>query len=219
MALGKKILLSMAVIVVVAAISLFIIARKFLTPTTGPRIAAYTEPSKALLVIDVQEDFTGLKGKQPVPYKNSEDQIAAVNKLIGKASRSGFQVVYIRHLYSDNLISRLFIRRGIEGHPGTELDARIKAINANVFTKKISDAFSNPQLGEFLIAHQVNELYLTGLDGVYCVHKTAWGGMNRGYKVSVVTDAVMSQKNMTDVLKLYEKDGIVMTTSEKLLAP
>jgi hypothetical protein len=32
----------------------------------GERIAAYASPNKALLVIDVQEEFTGPDGKMPV---------------------------------------------------------------------------------------------------------------------------------------------------------
>lgn len=218
MSLWKKILLSVAVIIVIAATALFFVFNKMYAPTTGPRISAYANPAKALLMIDVQEDYTGIKGaKQPL-LKNVEPQIAAINKLIDWASKSGMQVVYIRQLFDNNVIMRTFVGRTIEGLPGTEVDSRIKIVSKNDFTKKISDAFSNPQLNEFLIAHQVNELYLTGLDGVYCVHKTALGGMNRGYTVSVVTDAVMSQKKMTDVLKLYDKDGIVTTTSEMLLA-
>ncbi len=218
MSLWKKIPLSLAVIVVVVATLLFFTFKKIYTPTTGPKISSYASPAKALLVIDVQEDYTGVKGAKEPLLKNVEAQIAAINKLIDWASKSGMQVVYIRQLFDNNAIMRTLVGRTIEGLPGTEVDSRIKVINKNDFTKKISDAFSNPQLGEFLISRQVNELYLAGLDGVYCVHKTALGGLNRGYKVSVVTDAVMSQKPMTDVLKLYEKDGIATTASEKLLA-
>jgi len=218
MSLWKKILLSLAVIAVIAAAVLFIVFKKMYAPTTGPRISAYANPAKALLVIDVQEDYTGIKGaKQPL-LENVEPQIAVINRLIDKAASSGMQVVYIRQLFDNNFIMRSFVGRTIEGLPGTEVDSRIKIVSKNDFTKRISDSFSNPQLDAFLIAHQVNELYLTGLDGVYCVHKTALGGMNRGYTVSVVTDAVMSQKKMTDVLKLYETDRIATTTSEMLLA-
>lgn len=63
----------------------------------------------------------------------------------------------------------------------------------------------------------MKELYLTGLDGVYCVYKTALGGMNRGYNVTVVTDAVISSKKMEDVLKLYKENGVATITSDMLL--
>jgi nicotinamidase/pyrazinamidase len=214
---AKKIfLITLAVILIFAAALIFLTAKKMFTPTTGDRIGNYTDPGKALLVIDVQEDYTGLKGKQPVPYKNVDSQIAIINRLVDKASRSGMKIVYIRHLYENNLLTRLLIRRGIEGLPGTELDARIKVVNGNDFTKKISDSFSNPQLGAFLINNRVNELYLVGLDAAYCVYNTAMGALNRGYTVTVVDDAIMTQKNMSEVLKKYEKDGIQTLSSSKM---
>jgi nicotinamidase/pyrazinamidase len=217
MSLMKKILITLAVVVIVAAAFVFFAAKKIFTPTTGARIAAYSEPAKALLVIDVQEDFTGLKGKQPVPYKNVESQITNINKLIEKASQSGIQVVYIRHLYDDNLLMRLLIGRDIEGTPGTAIDGRINVVNKNDFTKKISDSFSNPQLSEFLIKNRVDELYLVGLDAAYCVYNTAMGAKNRGYTVTVVDDAIMTQKDMKDVFKQYVKDGLPTVSSKSIM--
>ncbi|MBI5074326.1 MAG: cysteine hydrolase [Nitrospirae bacterium] len=217
MSLKNKALIAVTVIIAIIAVYSFVMIRKIYTPTTGDKIGTYAHPAKALLVIDVQEDYTGAKSKTPL-FKNVDGQIAAINGLIDTASKSGMQVVYIRQLFDNNLMTRRFIGRTIEGLPGAELDSRIKVINDNDFTKKISDAFSNPRLDDFLRSRQVDELYLTGLDGVYCVHKTALGGMNRGYKVAVVTDAVMSQKKMPEVLKLYEKDGIGKITSDQLLA-
>jgi len=55
-------------------------------------------------------------------------------------------------------------------------------------------------------------------DAAYCVHKTALGALNRGYKVTVVDDALMTRKNLSDVLKQYEKDGIPTITSGKMIA-
>ncbi|MDP3695091.1 MAG: hypothetical protein Q8R42_03125 [Desulfocapsaceae bacterium] len=63
----------------------------------------------------MQEDYTGLKGKQPPPYPNAAAQITIINQLIDKASMSGFQVVYIRHLFANNVLTRMFVGRDIEG--------------------------------------------------------------------------------------------------------
>jgi hypothetical protein len=46
-----------------AAGSIFASFKQIYTPTTGAKISKYANPQKALLVIDVQEDYTGLKGK------------------------------------------------------------------------------------------------------------------------------------------------------------
>lgn len=218
MSTKKYILISLAVVVMVIVIAAIAIAKKIYTPTQGQKISKYANPRKALLVIDIQEDYTGLKGKQPALYKGVEGQLETVNRLIDTASKSGMEVVYIRQIFDNNLITRLFVGRTIEGQPGTELDSRIEMINQNDFTKKISDAFSNPRLEEFLIRNQIDELYLTGLDAAYCVYYTARGALNRGYKVTAIKDAVMTRKDINDILKRYEKDGISLTSSKKLLA-
>ena len=219
MSLVKKILLGVALVVILFVVFVFYTMNKIFTPTIGEKIAAYAAPAKALLVIDVQEDFSGLKGKPPVPYKNVESQIANINELIDRATRAGIQIVYIRHLYDDNFLMRLLAGRDIEGTPGAEIDTRVKVVTGNVFTKKISDSFSNPQLDDFLIKNHVNELYLTGLDAAYCVYNTAMGGLNRGYKVTIVNDAVMTRKEMKDVLLRYEKDGIRTAQTRNAVIP
>lgn len=54
------------------------------------------EEKKALLVIDIQEDYTGLTAKPPFPYKDSERLIATVNKIIETAARKNLIIVYIQ---------------------------------------------------------------------------------------------------------------------------
>jgi nicotinamidase-related amidase len=216
MSIKKYVFITLAVVVILLVVLFLVVAKNIYTPTRGNKISKYNNPHKALLVIDVQEDFSGLKGKQPVPLKDVEGQISAINKVIDKASKSSVEVVYIRQIFDNNIITRLLIGRAIEGQPGVELDSRVKKINQNDFTKKISDAFSNPQLDDFLIKNQVDEIYLVGLDAAYCVYYTALGALNRGYKVTIVKDAVMTSKNMSDILKRYEENGIVVTSSKEL---
>ena len=217
MSIKKIILISLVLLVVVAAVFLYAAARKIYTPTKGTRIGKYSDPQKALLVIDLQVDYIGLNGRQPPVYEHVDKQINTINSLIDKASESGMKVVYIRQVFDNNFLMRHLVGRTIEGVPGVEMDPRVKVINQNDFTKNISDAFSNPKLGEFLVANHVDELYLVGLDAAYCVYNTAMGGKNRGYKVTVVKDAIMTQKNMADVLKHYETHGILTTTSGEML--
>jgi len=216
MSVKKHVLIFLVAITLIVTAAVIAVAKKIYTPTEGKRISRYISPQKALLVIDVQEDYTGLKGKQPPVFKNAEAQIGAINRLIDSASKSGMKVAYIRQVFDNNFFVRLFVGRTIDGMPGTELDSRIKVINRNDFTKKISDAFSNQRLEEFLIQNQVDEVYLTGLDAAYCVYYTALGALNRGYKVSVVKDAVLTRKNIDDILKSYTEKGVVLTTSSEI---
>ena len=217
LSIKKIVLMTIAAVLIVCAAFVFVAARKIYTPTEGIKISRYADPKKALLVIDVQEDYTGLNGKKSPLLKGVDSQILNINRLIDLAAAAGMEVAYIRQIFDNNFITRLFIGRTIEGLPGTELDSRIKMISQNDFTKKISDAFSNPSLEEFLIKKHVNEVYLVGLDAAYCVYYTALGAKNRGYKVAIVKDAVMTRKNMNDILNQYEKDEILTITSGELL--
>lgn len=217
MSIKKYVLISLTTIVFLVAAGVIITARQLYTPTKGKQIGKYANPRKALLVIDVQEDYTGLNGKQPPLFKDIAGQIVAINGLIEHSWNSGMVVVYIRQIFDNNIITRFLVGRTIKGLPGTELDSRIKMVNQNDFTKKISDAFSNPRFEEFLINNQVNEVYLVGLDAAYCVYYTGLGALNRGYKVTAVSDAIMTRKSMNDILKRYEKDGIALTSSRELI--
>ena len=135
-------------------------------PKKGPKIKKYNDSRRALLVIDVQEDFTGRTAKSPFPYKNSEELITSVSGAIKDASGKGFVVVYIRQEFAGfagKIISRLFGRgTAIIGNSATQIDQRISILNDNIFSKPKGDAFSNPELGKFLVEHQVDELFLTG---------------------------------------------------------
>lgn len=213
----KKFMLVLAVLIVISAIFLFLGVRKFFTPTAGERIAGYENPSKALLVIDVQEDFTGINSRLGPQYRNAWAQISVINRLIERATETGMHVVYIRHIFHNNYFTRKFIGRALEGFPGAEADGRIRIINENDFIKKVPDAFSNPDLEEFLISNHVDEIYLAGLDAAYCVYYTALGALNRGYKVTVIEDAVMTRKNLSNVLKRYEDHDITISSSKNLI--
>lgn len=61
MSVKKKIVISLAAIAVILGVFVIAVMKEMLTPTQGAKIAAYADPQKALLIIDVQEDFTGLK--------------------------------------------------------------------------------------------------------------------------------------------------------------
>jgi len=201
----------------VVVLGLFVVILLVLAgPTKGPKIQKYADPQKALLVIDVQEDFTGRTAKPPFPYKNSRELIETVNGLIEDASGKGFNIIYIRQEFDGfmgKIISRMFGKgTAIRGTPGAEVDQRVSIINDNIFTKPKGDAFSNPALGKFLVEHSVNELFLTGLDAEFCVYHTAKGALNRGYTVNIIPNgvALRAEKKWNVLMKRYERDGIIL---------
>jgi nicotinamidase/pyrazinamidase len=192
-------------------------------PTHGDPIGQYENPQQALFVIDIQEDYTGSTAQPPFPIEGSEQLIATVNTVIEEASKRDIIVVYIRQEYSGlwgRLMSGMFSGgTGMVGSPGAEIDERVSILSSHVFSKQPGDAFSNPDLDAFLIEHRVNELYLVGLAGEYCVHHTAWGALNRGYNVNIITDAVAlrDEGKRAELLQQYREDGIALLTSEQFM--
>lgn len=191
-------------------------------PTKGDKIEQYQNPQKALLIIDIQEDFTGKNANPAFKYPQSEKFIRTVNNIIKKASAKGMKIVYIRQEFDGvlgTLVSRLFLGgAAIKGGTGTVTDKRILKMSKYDFTKPQSDAFSNPALNEFLIKNKVNELYLAGLDAAYCVNATARGARNRNYKVNLINDAVttLEPDKWQKLLKEYKEEGIKVISSQDL---
>ncbi|MBN1780929.1 cysteine hydrolase [bacterium] len=193
------------------------------TPTRGKTIGMYESPQQALLVIDIQEDFTGTTARPPFPYRDSAKLIETVNGLIETASASQVPVVYIRQEL-DSFLGKLLSRMlaggiAIRGNPGTRIDKRINMVSDHVFPKPISDAFSNKQLESYLIENRISRLVLVGLDADGCVHATARGALNRGYEVVIITDAVvlMKEEKWEQLLKQYREEGIVLISASEFL--
>ncbi len=208
-------LIFFTVIAAIALVAGMMMLRSMFMATRGRKIAAYPDPRKALVVLDIQEGYSGTATRQPVTRPPTSGMLFIVNSLIDKAAVSGMEVAYIRQVFSNNLFVRL---HGGRRQGKVIIDRRIKMINLNNFEKNRTDAFSSRPFEQFLIDNQVNELYLVGVDAAYCVYYTALGALNRGYKVTVITDAVLSRKKMADVLERYRRKGIAVITSEELIS-
>lgn len=101
----------------------------------------YNNHKKALLVIDIQEEYTGATAKPPFPYKDSERLITTVNKLIEEASKKNILILYTRQEFDGfwgKAVSKL-VGHGtaIKGKPGTEFDKRINIVSGHSFTNPL----------------------------------------------------------------------------------
>ena len=108
--------------------------------------------------------------------------------------------------------------KGVHSSPGIVMDKRVAVKSKNEFIKHRGDSFSNPDLDSFLKKNSINEVFLVGLDAEQCVYNTALGAMNRGYTVTIVTDAILlSRKEKWDeLMEKYKRDGIKTVTSKDL---
>ncbi len=203
-----------AVLLTMVFLAIIILVRSMFMATRGRKIPRYPAPRNALIVLDLQEGYSGTNTRQPVTIPPATGLISRVNRLIDMAEVSGMEVAYIRQVFGNNLFVRL---HGGKRQGKVVIDKRIKVINSNDFEKNRTDAFSNRQFDQLLRDRQVDQLYLVGVDAAFCVYYTALGALNRGYKVTVVSDAVMSRNKMEKVLEKYRRKGIGIITSEELI--
>lgn len=198
--------------------ALYVLRNMFL-PTRGKKIAGYPSPSRALLVMDIQESGGSRQGTPaPLPANTPFGKmILSVNRLIECFDHAGLEVAYVRQVFSSSLITRLHGGRILAGRMEPRICRWVNVVNSNDFAKNRTDAFSNRQLEQFLIDRQVDELFLVGLDAAFCVYYTALGALNRGYRVTVVTDAVMTGRDMDRVVSRYHQKGISVMNSREVI--
>jgi len=166
----------------------------FFKVTDGEKIQAQKEVKPALLVVDIQEGLSGslsTKGYQGYAAQ-SELLISNVNRVINNAVAKGIPVIYVYHEDTHPVIKFVTNSHMAPGAPGTIIDKRVKIVSEYRFTKTIMDGFSNPDLHQFLMGHNINKLYMTGLDAAFCVYRTSRAAKKRGYLVSLIKDAVIS---------------------------
>jgi len=153
-------------------------------PTSGPRIPTYPTHRTALLVVDLQEDFTGTGARRP--YPGAERMVACANGLIGETQGKGLPIAFVQNIAPNALLLACAGGLGKPGDPGTELDHRLlRTAGAPTFTKDRADAFSNPALEAWLRSERVDRLVVVGLDAAYCVDSTVRGALNRGFQVAL----------------------------------
>jgi|GEM_PF-619903 len=165
------------------------------TPTESAQRSQFGGPGKALVIIDIQEDYTGIRAR--APYPASEQLLLRINELSQRAADAGWPVVYVRQIFSrplSQLVSRLMLGGdALESSPGAHFDRRLQLVSAHRFEKPFSDAFSSPAFEALIVKQSIGELYLVGLDGAGCVDRTARGALRRGLSVTLIEDAIATR--------------------------
>lgn len=184
----------------------------------GFHILQYEQQKTALLIIDVQMGTTGNLSQDQIYVEQSKELIRNINKAISIASEEKVDVVYIKQQTENWLLNMIDGYALAKGSPGVELDDRLKLVSINYFTKRKSDAFSSHGFDIFLNAMKINRLIVTGLDIAYCAYRTSYAGLNRGYEVIIIEDAVISESEELKKEKLKEltAKGAVVINSDQL---
>ena len=191
----KKILLYTGLVIVtlvgILAINLFIFGKIAARISEGTPIPDYGNINSAILVVDIQEGTTGSVSVTESYTLQADELIHNVNTITSVAACEKIPVIYIKSEVSNPLIN-ILNNTLAEGSPGAELDHRMNVDSDHIITKKKNDSFNNTDLDQLFANLHVNHIYLTGLDAAHCIHHTLQGALIRGYGVTVVEDAVIT---------------------------
>jgi nicotinamidase/pyrazinamidase len=174
------------------------------------------DPTTALVVVDVQNDFADPGGGLYV--RDGEQVVPLVSELVGAAQNAGSAVVYTQdwhpastpHFAKDGGIWPVHC---VADTWGAQLHPQL-LVNGPVVRKGTSgeDGYSgfsvrNPTTGETaptqlqsLLDPSVRRLVVVGLAGDYCVKETALDGVRLGYDVEV-------PRRLTRFVELEEGDA------------
>jgi len=182
-------------------------------------------PLDALIVVDVQNDFMPW-GALPVPQ--ADRIIEKVNHYCNLFKEQGLPVFATRDWHPENHISfkengGLWPRhcvqwsRGAEFAEGLELPPETFIINKG--DRPELEAYSGFQatvLDELLRERGVKRLFICGVATDYCVKNTALGGLNLGYTVFVLKDAIKGvapESSQRAIRELLLKGAAVIDSS------
>lgn len=147
--------------------------------------------NKALLVMDAQEDFIGeQRNKEKFDYDDVDHLISNINDKISFYEKNNYEVIYIATVFPNKFFYKKFVKYAISGSFGAKIDEKIKIVSENYFEKQCQNAFRNKNLVKFIKEKKITEIELAGVDGSFCVAKTAEGARKLNLKVNILSNCV-----------------------------
>jgi nicotinamidase-related amidase len=146
---------------------------------------------KALLIIDMLNDFVGKGAPLEVPNINSI--IEPIKKEIEKAKVQGFPIIYLcdSHETGDREFEA-FPAHAVKNTKGAKIIEEMKPEGNDIIVlKNTYSGFHKTELEGMLERLSVDWLILTGCVTNICVLYTAADAVMRNYRVDVVKDAVI----------------------------
>jgi len=149
--------------------------------------------SKALLIIDMLEDFVSEKGALYIGT-SAKDVVQKTAGVLNYARREGISVIYICDSHhKDDSEFAMFPPHCIQGSRGAGVVEVLKPLpEERVIRKRRFSAFFGTDLDLYLREQGIEELILTGVCTNICVLYTAADACMLNYQVIVLTDCVAS---------------------------
>jgi nicotinamidase-related amidase len=127
----------------------------------------------ALLVIDVQNGVV-------LNAFEKDAVVVQINKAIDSARASDLPVIWVQHSEDEMPIGSHFWEIIPELVP-EDHDGRVEKIHGS--------SFQETDLADILQEHDISHLYVTGAQSENCVNATTVDALERGYRVSLISDA------------------------------
>ena len=164
-----------------------------------------------LMVLDMQ-DF---QLKDQSLNDSIDSLIPPINRLIGAFGAE--RVIYVRATGRSLNIS-------LKGISTDTLPARpfcngLDVLNNIIFDKVEGDAFTVPELRQFLESRQVTDIVLVGILADKCIYHTALGGSSRGYHMVLVPEATVGSnaRKQAKAFEAMKAKGIVFKPMHEII--
>lgn len=146
---------------------------------------------KVLFVLDMQEEYVGLNRNKKIYNYDTDKLINLINSKIMQYSAEGNVVVYIKNKFFWQAKFSDFVK-GLD------------VVSNFIFEKKRPSCFSNNSLIKFLKDKDISSIEMVGVDGNYCVGKSALEGSSIGLEVLLSLSGV-GISNKVKFIKMKHK--------------
>lgn len=166
----------------------------------------------ALLIIDMEYDFTNENGK--VYYPQNKEILPKINEVLQVARKNDVLVIFTQHRYRNGKPDKnLSTMRPscMEGTKGIEID---QSFDVNyetdyIIQKRRYSAFYGTDLDLVLRENNIENVVLTGTKTNCCIRSTVHDAYYNNYNVLVIkecvatNDEVVNTVHLTDIDKYY----------------
>ncbi|ACN99331.1 nicotinamidase [Sulfurihydrogenibium azorense] len=181
----------------------------------------------ALIVVDMQNDFMPYG---VLPVKDADKIVPTINSYIELFEKMSNPVFFTRDWHPENHISfkgfgGIWPAHCVQNTEGAKFhpDLKIPSDNKFIISKGTSpdfDAYSGFQgtnLHSLLQERGIKRLFICGVATDFCVKNTAIGGLNLGYQVFLLVDAIKSvfpEKEKEVIKDLLDKTTVALTLKD-----
>ena len=137
---------------------------------------------KALVVIDMQNDYLWKSRKEMFSYDTAE-LTGSVNKAIDSYQAKGYDIIYIAQMFPNIITNKWIIGFSIKGTEGAELFSGLDIRSDLYFEKNLPDSYTSKSFRDHMKRMDYKEVVLCGIDECGCVGATAKGAVKTGADV------------------------------------